>query len=46
MDKPSEAELDTYACSEVRAIRLSKLCTSLLVGFYIKDLADFSKFFE
>mgnify|MGYP000973350459 CR=1 FL=1 len=46
MDAPSETELDTYACSEVRAIRLSKLCTSLLIGYYIKDLDDFSKFFE
>jgi hypothetical protein len=36
--------LNTYFCSEVRTLRLSKICAGVALGFYVKDLEDFYDF--
>ena len=37
----TQAHLKTFSCAEVRAIRLSKIATSVLVGFYLRNEADY-----
>ena len=41
--KMTDAHLKTFQCAEVRALRLSKIATSVLVGFYLRNEADFEE---
>lgn len=34
----------TYFTQEIRTLSLDKICTSVAIGFYIKDLAAFTQF--
>lgn len=34
----------TFSCKEVRTLRLSKIATSVAMGFYIKDGSEFAIF--
>jgi hypothetical protein len=36
--------LETYSCQEVNTLSLSKICTSVCIGFYLKDGEAFEKF--
>ena len=33
-----------YHCQDIRTMSLSKICTSLTIGFYIRDAESFEKF--
>lgn len=39
-------ELESFHCSDIRLLKMSKLSSSLLLGFYIKSLEEFKQFFE
>jgi hypothetical protein len=39
-----QESIETYYCSEVRTLRLTKLSPAVAVGFYIKNLTDFHDF--
>ena len=36
--------LETYACQELNTLSLSKICTSVCIGFYLRDEEAFVKF--
>lgn len=36
--------LKEYHCSDIRTMRLSKICPSLAVGFYLRNAAEFKTF--
>jgi len=36
--------LKEYHCSEIRTMRLSKICPSLAIGFYLRDESAFINF--
>jgi hypothetical protein len=36
--------LETYACKEVSTLSLSKICTSVCIGFYLGNSEAFEKF--
>ena len=33
-----------YHCTDIRTISLSKICTSLAIGFYIRDAESYNEF--
>lgn len=37
-------QLDTFQCSEVRVLALSKISTSVAIGFYIRNSLEYSSF--
>jgi cysteine protease ATG4 len=36
--------LTTYTCNEVRTLKLSKISTSVAIGFYIRNKNEFENF--
>ena len=36
--------LKEYHCADIRTMRLSKICPSLAIGFYLRDADEFSTF--
>ncbi len=40
----NDEQLDTFACPEVRVLSLSKISTSVAIGFYIRNIHEYSSF--
>lgn len=43
-DEMTDDHLQTYSCKQVRTLQLSKICTGVAIGFYLKDRDSFDAF--